>query len=161
MGYWDKLFDNEWAQRDDIDRLQHEAAFAADTAADLQRALHEQRQRVAKLELMVEALVEVLRERKALTRDEVAVMIQQIDLADGVEDGQIGPDRVAQAPKCHVCGRPVNPKRENCLYCREPIQLGHTPPPRTARCARCGAEVPEINTYFSEVGLVCGDCHRR
>lgn len=160
MSYWDKLFDTEWAQRDDIDALQVEAESAADQAAELRRALREERRRVSRLELTLEALIEVLRERKALTRDEVAVMVQQIDLADGVEDGRIGPDRVAAAPKCHVCGRPVNPRRDRCLYCGEPIQLGHTPPVRTARCARCGTEVPEIDTYFSEFGLICGACHR-
>lgn len=161
MGYWDNLFETDLARSEKIEYLRMEAAGATDELVELRRAVADQRGQIARLELALEALLEVLRERKALTRDEVAVMIQQIDLADGVEDGRIGPDRVAEAPKCHICGRPVNPRRKHCLYCREPIKSGEAPPPRVTHCALCGGEVPEINTYFSEHGLICGDCHRR
>ncbi len=162
---WDYLFDNEYKQRRDIQMLKAQVADAGSTqsaAWQQQRDLAAMSQRLARLELTVEALVRLLQVRTGLSRDELGLMIQRVDLADGVQDGQIGPDRIGDAPPCANCGRPLNPKRETCLYCDAPvaeaIKEHVAPPPRLVRCVRCNAEIPEQSSYFSEDGIVCQKC---
>jgi hypothetical protein len=117
---------------------------------------------VAKLELTVEALIRLLEHQCKLSRNELALVIQRLDLADGVEDGMMGPDMSAKAPKCSGCGRPVNPRRESCIYCDAPVaaQKAQQPPPRQVQCIGCGSAVSEIDTYITERGVVCPSCYR-
>jgi hypothetical protein len=119
--------------------------------------------KVARLELTVDALVEVLWSRGVATRDELAIAMQRIDLVDGVEDGRIGPDRSAQAPKCSHCGRPVNIKRSHCLFCTGKIDIDTAPSrsstaSRETRCCECGTIVREDQVRFGARGLYCGQC---
>jgi hypothetical protein len=72
---------------------------------------------VERLNLVVEALTELMVTRLGVTRYEVELMVERVDLADGVVDGRVGPDRAAKAIKCPSCERPVNPKRSECIYC--------------------------------------------
>lgn len=161
MSLWDYLFDNNYRQRDDIDALEHGSLASDQRIARLQRALADQARQVGNLELTVEALVHLLEERDVLTHDELALMVQRIDLADGIEDGQIGPDQSLDRPSCHVCRRPVNPRRDVCIYCNTPVVKGGDPTPvRTIPCASCGKQVPELKAFFGDRGMVCGDCHR-
>lgn len=162
---WDYLFDNEYSQRSDINELKMAVAAAGDSAEAvprLRQELGEAKQRIGQMELALEALIRLLEVRSGIGREEVSLMVQRIDLADGVEDGQMGPDRLTEAPACPSCGRPINPKRATCLYCdadvTQAIQANRAPPPRLVQCVRCTAQVPERETFFSEHGVVCPKC---
>lgn len=114
------------------------------------------------LELALSSLMELLRVRTGITSEELSVMMGRLDLADGVEDGKIGPDATQNAPTCPACGRPVNPSRPSCLFCNAPVEVAATAPPnpstRTVTCTRCGATTAETDSYFSGTGLVCPKC---
>lgn len=81
------------------------------------RRLERTERRLDRTELLLEAVVRVVRDRNLVSEEAIRELIAQIDLEDGVEDGRIGQDRSARAPKCHSCGRPVNPRRTQCVYC--------------------------------------------
>jgi hypothetical protein len=170
---WKHLFDSDRARRDDIedarervDMLQTSFDAASDQVVGISQAIGELRAGVERLSLAIEGLVRVLEVRGVLTRDEIALMIQRLDLADGVEDGRIGPDVTARAPSCPRCGRPVNARRKTCVFCDAPVVVprqAKTPEAaralRTAVCSSCGRRVPEVDTYFTERGVVCDSCH--
>ncbi len=163
MTYWDILFDTDPAQRRDIDRLEQELSVARDGESLLQEQLHSMRGRVNRLELLCEGLVELLKTRSLVDDAQLRLAIQRLDLADGVEDGRIGPDRTENAPSCGECDRPVNPKRRDCLYCGTAIPKAAPRRPkkvRMARCERCEASVPERSTWITESGILCDPCHQ-
>lgn len=114
------------------------------------------------LELALSSLMELLRVRTGITKEELSLMMQRLDLADGVEDGKIGPDATRNAPSCPSCGRPVNPNRQTCLFCNAAVEIAPAPAPdpasRTVTCTRCGAVVAEADSFFSGTGLVCPRC---
>ncbi len=156
MSYWDDIFSNDPSQHTPGQPLE---ATGGDDVFDLRGLIADQARQIGQLELTVEALVHILEQRHGLTRDELALTIQRIDLADGVEDGQMGPDQSLNMPSCHVCRRPVNPRRDICIYCHTPIEQGAAPRRiRTVRCAKCGKEVAELRSFVGEGGLVCGGC---
>ncbi len=162
---WSYLFEPRFGidgrQNSQIRLAGQEAGVAMDTVVDLSRALDKSNKRIAKLELTLEALVRLLGHRSGLRPEELALMIQRVDLADGVEDGAMGPDVSARAPKCGACGRPVNPARSTCIYCNTAIPKNVAvakAPSRSIQCVGCGTAVPESESYFSETGVVCGRC---
>ena len=115
MSIWEYLFDSEHRQREDILALEKQQAETATAAAvsrvSTSREVGNLGQHIARIDLTIEALVQVLERRGQLTREELRDMIVEIDLADGREDAQMGPDRTRKAPKCPSCSRPVNPIR--------------------------------------------------
>jgi len=160
---WEYIFDNEYKQRRDLQSLRTDAEIAASGSAANRRRLRHLQERVDRLELAVESLVRVLENRAGITKEELAVMTQWVDLADGVEDGRIGPDRSSDAPLCSHCGRPVNPRRQICIYCngiieKEEAKPTPKPPPRTVECTGCGKSILEVDSYFGDSGLLCGTC---
>ena len=139
---------------------------ALECAEELELAQAEQerfdklQQRIARLELTVAALISVLELRHGLQPDELDLIAARLDLADGVEDGLIGPDRSAQAPKCAGCGRPISKKRSECVFCGHAIEPDPPPPPpRLVSCARCGRQIREAQSLISEFGVVCPGCY--
>ncbi len=165
MSIWEYLFDSDYTQRNDIGALQGQVQSSGAWLAELQRQLHKTQQRADRLELVLEALVQLLETRGSLGREELEIMVQRVDLADGVEDGRIGPDKSATATKCPLCGRPLNPERGACIYCGQNVTaadlelMGETAPQvRYTRCVRCYRRVPQQESYFSPEGMVCGAC---
>jgi hypothetical protein len=159
---WQYLFDSEAQQRSDIESLKRSAHIASDTIDDAITRAMEAHQRIARLELTVEALIRLLELRGGLARQELALMIQQIDLADGVEDGRIGPDRTASARRCEQCARPLNPKRSSCIYCGAAISAAPAKPPeppRMTECRRCTKSIEEVQAYITMRGLWCPECY--
>lgn len=135
------------------------------SAVEVQRRLETQNQR---LELMVKALSELLVAKAVISRAELSVMLRQVDLEDGVEDGRLRQRAKRNAPKCGHCHRHINPKRTHCVYCGEtlagdgdPYRDGVQPkkPVRTTTCVRCEKTVPEEDTYFTGSGVVCESCY--
>jgi hypothetical protein len=178
MGFFDYMFDyqgrmrtgagsymeyrHEQYQEQVMDDLSRDQAALAKRVGQGIRESHE---RVDQLELMVKALVELVLAKGIATRDEMSVLMQQLDLLDGVEDGRLGKETHADAPSCASCGRYVNPQRPKCVYCGGEVVVEakkEAPRPRpTVTCAGCGSEVPEDQTFFTENGLRCEICFTR
>ena len=115
--------------------------------------------RLGRLELLVHALAELLVERARATPEELAALVAQIDLRDGVEDGVMDPTGTKPGPRCLECGRPANPRRPVCVYCGagrevEPQQ----PKEREVACPACKRSVPLSQTVYTAEGLRCGAC---
>jgi len=72
---------------------------------------------VAKTMMICEALWELLREKTNLTEEDLYKKLYEIDMRDGVLDGQNQP-KVRECPKCH---RRVSGRHAACLYCGETI----------------------------------------
>ena len=164
MSFWDNMFDSEYRQRKDINTLRANMMDMSDVASAVEPMRGEvthMRMKLDQLGLLCEALVQLLELKGGFKREELTLMIQRLDLADGVEDGRIGPNHTAGAPKCPNCNRPANPKREACIYCYAPLPK-ELPEAEAAqkmvKCTRCSKDVAENSAYFSEVGLLCYHC---
>lgn len=147
----------EYRQQRDIERLKQEVSSIDDLGIYV-RGL---RERVDQLELLNKAMLELLLAKDVLSQDELSVMLQQIDLLDGIEDGKISPKVHARAPTCGSCGRYVNPRRSACVYCGTALGTAPAEPPRPIRvvsCSVCEGSVPERDSYYSERGVVCQSC---
>ena len=69
--------------------------------------------KVHRLELLNQALWELARDRLGLTEEDLEAKTKEIDLRDGVADGQI-----SEVPlKCPSCGRVSSSRFWKCLYC--------------------------------------------
>lgn len=88
--------------------------FTGSPASDDNRQrVRELEHQVARLQLMNQALWELIRERAKLTDADLEQKAQEIDLRDGVADGKI----TNTALKCPSCGRVSSSKHWKCLYC--------------------------------------------
>jgi ribosomal protein S27AE len=83
------------------------------TSDDGRHRVRELEHQIARLQLMNQALWELLRERVQLTDADLERKAQEIDLRDGVQDGKIS----NTALKCPSCGRVSSSKHWKCLYC--------------------------------------------
>lgn len=158
MGLMDDLFDSNYSQRQDINALRLMAENQPDYGPQVKRLAH----RLDRMELLCQTLYEFLIAKELSNEEELGILMAQIDLRDGVEDGALRQTR-RDAPKCAQCGRPINPNRSQCVYCWAPID-DHSqksePPKRFATCGACDTEVPETETYFTDAGLRCASCFR-
>jgi hypothetical protein len=155
----DFMWDSEYKQRADIRSLQQQVLNAPEYGPQMRM----QAARIDQLELLCRSLVELLVRKGMATSAELRVIMQQLDLEDGVEDGRVGKAVRSGAPRCAHCQRFVNPQRAACVYCGTPMvhaapQPPKKPPRPDVTCVRCSATVPESETYFSSAGLVCESC---
>jgi len=73
---------------------------------------------VQRLQLLNQALWELLRNKLSLTDDELAGKAHEVDMRDGVADG-----KMTETPlKCPTCGRVSSSKHWRCLYCGQQFQ---------------------------------------
>jgi hypothetical protein len=151
-------FDSDYRRRRDIESLKdHVEAIQNDPNPfpELRRL----ERRVDQLTLLSRALIELLVTRELATEDELEVLMQQIDLRDGREDGAIG-ETWEEAPRCGACNHFVNPERQSCVYCGAPIgEKDVTEAVKTATCGKCHRVVPQNDTFFTESGLRCSQCY--
>lgn len=155
----DFFLGHEGRQQRDIQALQSRVASVS-SVADRATALE---RRADRLELVCHALLEIIQKREIATADEIAVVIAQIDLRDGLEDGALREGTRRSAPLCAACQRPINPARSACVYCDAPITApAGAPkaarPPRMVTCAKCQKVIDERETYFTGAGLRCEAC---
>ena len=94
---------------DTASRAQYQADAASARVMDLETENH-------RLLLIVRALWEIVQAQHGLDNDVLAKKIQEIDLRDGVLDGRYVK---AEVRKCSACGRVMNRKHRQCLYCGE------------------------------------------
>ncbi len=159
MSVWDNIFDPHRTYRHsrEIEELQMQVNHAPDHT----RALQAMQARLNQVELLNRSLIELLTAKGVLTEQELSVMMQQVDLLDGVEDGKISAQVHANAPRCGACGRYANPKRQQCVYCGEQLRIKAAQkarPVRMVTCAQCRSDVPEQSTYYAEQGVLCEGC---
>ncbi|MCP4645183.1 MAG: hypothetical protein GY851_32375 [bacterium] len=82
-------------------------------ATGLQMQMRDMTHHIQRLQLLNQALWELVRDKLNLTDADFERMAQEIDLRDGVADG-----RMTETPmKCPQCGRTSNSKHWRCLYC--------------------------------------------
>ncbi len=123
MGIWDHMFDTDHKQREDIESLRVAAGSAVNSTGSLERRVGKLTERLGRLELTVEGVYRALESKGHITVEEFRELLVQIDLEDGREDGRIGTDRSARAPKCPSCSRPINPKRRTCVFCQAELPV--------------------------------------
>jgi len=142
-------------QDQDIESLKTELGSMPDHTTTIIRL----QGRVQRLELVVETLVEAMVIKEVATREQLDVLMAQVDLRDGLENGALNSER-RDAPTCGTCGRYVNPQREACVYCGAAVMRPEkkVAPVRLVRCAACGDEIAERESFFASDGLRCSSC---
>lgn len=127
MGIMDFLFDSEYRQRRDLLSLQDTTTTTTGTVDRVSSDLIALKHRVDRAELAAEAMFRLMQAKGMLTADELRAEIARVDLEDGREDGAMGEDKSADAPKCPSCARPANfRRRTHCVYCGSALKA---PPP--------------------------------
>lgn len=166
MGLFEDIFTPiELRNQRDIDGLRAELS----ALPDVSEQIHRQQAQIERLELITRVLGKLVIAKGLATQSELSVLLQQVDLEDGVEDGRLRDEQRRRAPRCAGCDRFINPKRRQCVYCGHAIAAGATgsyrdglrapKPVPSATCARCSKVVPETQTWFTGAGLVCGSCY--
>lgn len=85
----------------------------ATTNTDQTTRIRDLEHQVGRLMLLNQALWELLRPRLKMTDADLEQLLQEVDLRDGVQDGQI-----THTPlKCPQCSRVSSSKHWKCLYC--------------------------------------------
>lgn len=153
-------------QQRDIERLKTQASLGnqlREADAGNIRAL---RNRVDRLELVCEALLHLALQHGLVDREGLALLMAQIDLRDGREDGRIsGEEPAPGARTCTTCDLPINPRRDACIYCGAAIEkrprrgAASTQPVRTVMCARCHKQVDAQRTVITGDGVCCDACN--
>lgn len=158
---WNALFDDEWTQRRDSARMSPQIPFNEEQFVSQAEQIRTLQAKANRLELACSALVALLMEHEVFDAKQLKLAIARVDLADGFEDGMLGPERTRQAPKCGGCGQPANPNRDSCVFCGVPLKLEEPPPqsPPTLNCDSCGKEVVQYDTWITSRGTVCNICH--
>lgn len=155
----DLFLGREGRQLRDIRLLRDHAAATSRATHNAAYELEILQRRVDRLQLVCETLLHVVLQRGVVDRDELARIMTRVDLRDGREDGGLSGDEPAfETPLCRICELPINPKRDACVYCDTKIVV-ETRVDRKVRCTRCGTEVDEGRSMFSETGVVCDACH--
>jgi len=95
-------------------QAQEAAAAASRTAGEVRTQNRETQLDVEKLFMITEAFWNILKEKHGYADEDLARMVQDIDLRDGQLDG-----KVAKQPKppCPQCGRTLMGRHPVCLYC--------------------------------------------
>lgn len=130
MGIMDFLFDSEYKQRRDLLSLQDTSTVTTGTVDRVSSDLIALRLRVDRAELAAEAMFRLMQAKGMLTADELRAEIARVDLEDGREDGAMGEDKSADAPKCPSCARPANfRRRTHCVYCSAALKPAQSTAP--------------------------------
>jgi len=103
----------ELHQGADIEQAKTQAQWSARDAAEAMHFAENVRMRLDKLTLVSMAVWSLVKEKTSLTDEDLMERVRQIDLSDGVLDGQ-----VKLAPvKCASCGRTMSRRHSRCMYC--------------------------------------------
>ena len=97
---------------------QPERPSAQPTPQGLSIKVRELEHGIQRLQLLNQALWELIRERTNLTDEEFEQKAREVDLRDGVSDGRM----TETALTCPACGRVSSSKHWKCLYCGQEYQ---------------------------------------
>ncbi len=70
-------------------------------------------EKIGRLEIINAAIWELVRDRLNLTGADLDAKVLEIDLRDGIEDGEVS----AVPVRCPACNRVSSSKENRCLYC--------------------------------------------
>jgi len=96
-------------------KIDREVDRAEDVAVDsAARSVMDLEERVSRLALICRAMFELMEESApGLTEEKLSAKVTEIDLRDGVADGQMTP----KGKPCPKCGATMSPKFGRCLFC--------------------------------------------
>lgn len=95
------------------DEIQPTRPQLGPATGDVSTKLRDLEHQIARVNLLNQALWELLRERAKFTDADLLAKIKEVDLRDGIEDG-----RMTVTPlECPTCGRISSSKHWKCLYC--------------------------------------------
>lgn len=124
MSIWSYLFDNEYFQRSDINRLDERASdveqklwSAQAKSRNAQQQAAELRHEMGRMLLVIEALSRIVVEKKVCTREELAATLTAVDAEDGTVDGRVSPAKPAARGWCGSCEHQNRPQAAKCAYC--------------------------------------------
>ena len=89
------------------------ATLAKSVAQDAQSAVAALEKRVDKLALISMALWSLLSEKCAVSEEDLAERMKQLDAMDGSTDGKLK----GQGEPCPQCGRAMSARHGKCLFC--------------------------------------------
>lgn len=127
MSLFQYLFDNEWFQRADINRLDEQASrihsdlwSQTRETRDLAGQNEALRQEVSRLVLVVEALNRLALEKNLWSADDLARTMGAVDMEDGIEDGRRSDAGRPEKLHCAGCGREIPRAVARCPHCNRP-----------------------------------------
>ena len=94
------------------------AAQAKNMAFEHRTAIRGLEHQVQRLSLLNQAMWEILRDKAKLTDADLENMARDIDLRDGIKDGEIS----AHPVRCPACKRVSNSKHYKCIYCSQEFE---------------------------------------
>jgi hypothetical protein len=124
MSIFRYLFDSDWMQRADLERLDQQTnRIHSDLWSQSRenRNLAEEnealRQEVSKLVLVVESMNRLALRKNVWTAEEMAQTLGAADLEDGVADGKRTNAARPVKTACGGCGRPIPSQVARCPHC--------------------------------------------
>jgi len=124
MGVLDYMFDNEWLQRADIDRLQRNSSVLRNRIVRDSGRIRDLEEEIDHLTLINEALLRILEKKGVIVRDEFRSLLVEVDLEDGVHDGKLArPEALRRSSEayCKFCRAANDPGNKFCVGCRRPL----------------------------------------
>jgi hypothetical protein len=103
------------ASRASMDAAADAARSARESGASARQAARD----LARLELIAEAMWELVKEKTGLIDEDLLAKIAELDLTDGTADGR---KRDAGPIQCPKCSRPNSRRHDFCIYCGELIR---------------------------------------
>ena len=103
----------DFVQNRQIAEAKNSAQRAQSQSDRMREDLREARRRIDRLCLINQALWECIRDKIAVSEEDLLDTMTEIDLRDGTLDGKMS----ATASSCPQCGRPMSSKHHKCLYC--------------------------------------------
>ena len=97
--------------------VRRDASDARGDAHEARPSASQLEEQVGRLTLACSAMWVLLRQRVGVTDQELLEAIQEVDLRDGVLDGQYKPPALT----CPACGRRNSRRRRACMYCESPL----------------------------------------
>ena len=86
--------------------------------SSLRGRVRELEHEVQRLQLLNQALWELVRDKASLSDADLETKAHEVDMRDGVADGRI----TDTAVRCPTCGRVSNSKHWKCLYCGQEFE---------------------------------------
>jgi hypothetical protein len=126
MSFFNYLFDSDWMQRADLERLDERAQqlearvmSSRERSSSLEADVTRLRRDVSGLILTVETMLRVMADKGICNREDFVARMRALDAEDGVEDGQISTPKAGarELRYCDTCQHFNAPNLKACAYC--------------------------------------------